>query len=66
MSSSITVHIIIIIIIIIFFLDGLSPSIVFSSLTLVADQPTLGIPLSPFLYLWDYRFEYLHPAQLSM
>lgn len=61
-SSSITVHLIIIIII--FFLDGFSLSIVFSNLTLAADQSVLGILLSPFLHLWDYRFEYLYPAQL--
>lgn len=49
-----------------FLFNGLSLSIVFSNLTLAADQPALGILLSPSLHLWDYRFEYLHPAQLFM
>ncbi|EDL79738.1 rCG26485 [Rattus norvegicus] len=34
-------------------------------LMIVADQPALGILLSPSLQMWGYTFEDWNPAQLS-
>lgn len=58
-SSSITVHLIILL------LYSFQWSLTKHSVQQF-DQPALGILLSPSLHLWDYRFEYLHPAQLFM